>query len=164
MRIPHALRAVLLLGWMGFIFYMSAQPDSGEESGFFLRLLLGPWAAHLAPSHYEAIHHLVRKVAHFSEYAVLALILSWNLGTTAARLALSWALASAYAATDEWHQAFVPNRGPAVADVAVDSLGALAMVAFIMFWVHNRSRVARPAVPGTLPGVPANRPGDRQAD
>jgi len=34
-------------------------------------------------------------------------------------------MTSLYGASDEYHQAFVPNRNPAVSDWVADSLGAL---------------------------------------
>lgn len=42
------------------------------------------------------------------------------------RLTVSWAIAAAYAATDEFHQLFVPGRSGQVSDVILDSAGALA--------------------------------------
>ena len=80
--------------------------------------------------------HVVRKLAHFSEYAVLgglyaaAIRLSLNgrsgRGAAALRTGLPLLLGLAYAAGDEWHQAFVPGRGPAVRDVLIDFAGVLA--------------------------------------
>ena len=40
----------------------------------------------------------------------------------------AWGLATLYAATDELHQMFVAERGPALLDVCIDSAGALAGV------------------------------------
>ncbi|MNL79991.1 VanZ like family protein [compost metagenome] len=48
----------------------------------------------------------------------------------------AWAAATAYAATDEWHQAFVPGRGPALTDVGIDSLGAAT--ALLAAWLRRR--------------------------
>ena len=178
MRIQHPCRALLLVGWMGLIFALSAQPDSGTQSGALLRLLLGPLADGITADQLETLHHGVRKVAHFTEYAVLALLWAWNLGTAPGRLAWSWALTTLYAASDEWHQAFVPNRGPSPWDVVVDSTGALAMLTIIRYWLCGRSwlcgrnwlygrwhggerrdRVSRsgpgPALPGPVSGVPS---------
>jgi VanZ family protein len=44
---------------------------------------------------------------------------------TAAHLALAFAIAVVYGATDEWHQAFVPGRSSDVLDLAADAVGAL---------------------------------------
>ena len=74
---------------------------------------------------------LVRKVAHFSEYALLALSLTIHLRYRAPhwppyRMALcAWGLSTLYAVTDELHQMFVSARGPAITDVGIDSVGAI---------------------------------------
>jgi len=74
---------------------------------------------------------VLRKLAHATEYALLAFFVlraeaaghhqhhPWAL------LAGAWLVATLYAITDEWHQSFVPGRGPAVLDVILDSSGAL---------------------------------------
>lgn len=152
------LRAAILAGWMSLIFTLSAQADSGEQSDFFLRWVLGPLASHLSPEQFDAVHHLLRKAAHFTEYAILALLWVWNLGTAPGRLALAWGLATLYAASDELHQAFVPARGPSGFDVAIDSAGALAaivMVAIIRFLIHARGHAAGSSLSRPLSGVRA---------
>ena len=63
---------------------------------------------------------LLRKLAHAAEYGVLAVLL-WR------ALDNGWAafwLATAYAVTDEIHQAFVAGRHASPLDVAVDAAGA----------------------------------------
>ena len=49
----------------------------------------------------------------------------------AKQAALAWLASTAYAATDELHQMFVEDRGPALADVAIDGSGALAGILFM---------------------------------
>ncbi|MBM3271274.1 MAG: VanZ family protein [Candidatus Sericytochromatia bacterium] len=147
MRSRPLIKALLLAGWMGVIFAMSAQPSSGEDSSWLLRLLLGPLAADLRPQDFATLHHLARKFGHFAEYFILALLWAWNLGAALPRLALAWALSTLYAASDEWHQQFVPNRGPAFADVLIDSLGALAALTLLHFRIKlgrgNRRQAPR---------------------
>lgn len=81
----------------------------------------------------DLIHYCVRKAAHFSEYAVLA-ILIWRALRSDVRLIGSrgWGsqfrlvllLAALYAASDEFHQMFNSMREARVMDVVIDSLGA----------------------------------------
>ena len=70
------------------------------------------------------------KAIHFVEYGVLGVLLYRALnGESFSRrhsLLLAMILASAYAATDEWHQAFVPPRASSVMDWIADTLGAAA--------------------------------------
>ena len=63
---------------------------------------------------------LLRKAAHFTEYAVLGALLA-----RAVRELPAFAFAVAYAVTDELHQMFVPGRAGTLLDVAVDAAGAL---------------------------------------
>ncbi len=68
--------------------------------------------------------------AHFSEYAVLALLL-WQALRHTERFSpratpLAFVLAALYAISDEWHQLYVPGRYSDGRDVLVDVAGALA--------------------------------------
>ena len=118
---------------MVVIFLMSAAPGniSGEQSGLIVRMIL---AVHgiffgntpLAPETIDLIHTFVRKAAHMSEYAVLALLYLYALCKNEAKRPMRTALllCALYAATDEIHQAFVPDRGPSPIDVMIDTAGA----------------------------------------
>ena len=113
--------------WMAVIFIMSAMPGdvSGEQSGTIVRILL--W---LFPGAREAIpmlEFLVRKAAHMTEYGVLFLLYRWALSLGGVRRAGIAALVMTvcYAATDEFHQMFTPDRGPSPVDVMIDGCGAL---------------------------------------
>lgn len=105
----------------------------------------------------ELIDHFVRKSAHFCEYAVLGM-LTWgsfrwvrvvfrekrgrcyetcseaesgsrSLWANRKIEVFAWAWCICYAATDEFHQLFVPGRYGMVRDVILDSLGALTGIA-----------------------------------
>lgn len=70
------------------------------------------------------------KLLHASEYAVLAALLLAALRGVGVRpvaaVVLAVLVASAYGASDEFHQSFVPNRTADVLDWVADTLGALA--------------------------------------
>jgi VanZ family protein len=87
--------------WAGLIFGFSSVPDLGTG--------LGTWDL------------VLRKLAHFCEYAVLGVLLARAIG----REPVALAAGVAYAATDELHQSFVPGRHAAFRDVAIDSAGVL---------------------------------------
>lgn len=133
MHVKKAKAWLLCAAWMGVIYVMSAMPGdtSGTQSGMIVdlvltvvRLLFGPDAA--AAISAELIELLVRKGAHMTEYAVLfclyrrALCLSGARHPGMAALVMS----ACYAATDEWHQSFVADRGPSPVDVGIDTIGA----------------------------------------
>ena len=75
------------------------------------------------------INHGVRKTAHFLEYAVLATLLAGALyGDDKKRRIIflqAVVIAALYAASDEFHQLFVPGRAGKVGDVMIDTAGAL---------------------------------------
>jgi VanZ family protein len=104
---------------MALIFLLSAQPSLNSGLGL--------------------ADHILRKVVHFGEYALLALLWWRALRTrmsdhTATLVAL--AITSAYAATDELHQLFVHGRHGTPVDWLIDTAGAtLAMV-----WVRRNLR------------------------
>jgi len=99
---------------MAVIFFFSAQPNLNSGLGW--------------------IDHVGRKIVHASEYALLC-FLWWRALRTrldAVRALLpAWAIATAYAATDEYHQGFVAGRHSTWVDVAIDSMGA-ALFALIV--------------------------------
>ncbi len=67
----------------------------------------------------------IRKGGHFTEYAILALLFYLPLRAHPRALLIAFLLASLYAATDEWHQTFVPPRDGNPIDWLIDSSGAM---------------------------------------
>ncbi|CAA7603128.1 VanZ-like [Acididesulfobacillus acetoxydans] len=82
-------------------------------------------STHVPKRDLGSLDFVVRKAAHVTVYAVLALLLFYATGK---RALLSYGLATLYAASDEFHQIFVPGRTPAVQDVMLDSAAALVMI------------------------------------
>lgn len=72
--------------------------------------------------------HVWDKLLHTLEYGALAFLLAravWGEGLSRpAALVAAVILTSAYGATDEYHQSFVPNRSSDVADWMADTVGA----------------------------------------
>lgn len=93
----------------------------------------------------DAGHGLLRKLAHFTEFACLGMLLHWLFCMLREKL---WehlvfpALAGiAVAAVDETIQCFVPLRGPALKDVGIDTLGVTAgivIISLIMYFKRKR--------------------------
>ena len=77
----------------------------------------------------ERYHGPVRKLAHMTEYCILAVSLSIPLYAYHVRgiwlFLLAGFICVAFAATDEYHQTMVAGRGPSPRDVLIDSAGAL---------------------------------------
>ena len=97
------------------------------------------------------IHHYIRKTAHFVEYFILSLLVLRGIRSGQRATRLAWALAAigivaGYASLDEFHQSFVPDRTPAVADVLLDTTGGIAaqvIAALVLLWGHVRERRVR---------------------
>ncbi len=119
------------LAWMGVIFLLSTDAGGAEHT----RRLLLPLFRWLLPSatalQLDALHWLVRKAAHATEYAVLTFLwfralaagAGWSPGA-AAWAALGTGLG--WACLDEAHQALVRSRTASLGDIALDGAGALA--------------------------------------
>ena len=123
---------------LGLIFFFSAQnaDESTVQSNFIIRLLS------LITGDDSISDFIVRKAAHFCEFALLCFLFSFSFLYTYGRpkWILSLALTSAYAATDEFHQRFVEGRACQVMDWTIDSAGALAgLAAFaIIIWCCSK--------------------------
>lgn len=144
-RILSVIPAILL---MCFIFYMSSQEatvSTQTSTSFGRGIILIKCsltnekldALELEEQALE-IDHAVRKTAHAFEYFLLSvfvgipLIFIYDLGLSIrTKLLLEWIISAVYAASDEFHQYFVPGRSAQISDVILDSTGAFVGVVFI---------------------------------
>jgi VanZ family protein len=136
-----------VLVWMCLIFTASGDRMSFPRSSRIIAPLVRWLFPHLPD---EAVHGIVvgvRKCAHLTEYALLALLLWRALRKPPAPGAPPWqwsragwalALVALYAATDEFHQTFVPSRGGSVWDVLLDTLGGVG--GLLVVWGIGRLR------------------------
>mgnify|MGYP001100043944 CR=1 FL=1 len=85
----------------------------------------------------EKIEYPVRKAAHMTEYAILGLLsFAFYRGILKKEMRQFLAAlltAAVYAATDEFHQYFIPGRSAEVMDVCIDTLGASIGLAILFF-------------------------------
>jgi len=117
------VRWLPVLAWGLFIFTMSTSSFSALNTSRVIEPILR-WMFPLASGEtISLLHALVRKSAHFTEYAVLFWLLLQ--GPMAERPYLAFAVCVSYALLDEGHQSLVPGRTPSLWDVALDSTGAL---------------------------------------
>ncbi|MBP3542900.1 MAG: VanZ family protein [Lachnospiraceae bacterium] len=140
--------------WMGIIFWFSAQPavQSAGMSGGIVEKLQEmtanvPVIGQLFAS--EFAEHILRKGAHVAEYTVLGGLLFLcmrqylpekpesqercgragdfrRVSSLTKNQALSaFSIGVLYAASDEFHQTFVPGRSGEIKDVCIDAIGVL---------------------------------------
>ena len=76
-------------------------------------------------------HGLLRKIAHFTEFASLGFLLTWLNFMVKKPTLLALLGGFAAACTDEIIQCFVPNRGPGVLDVLIDTTGVCTGMAIL---------------------------------
>ena len=136
-----------VLIWMTLIFSASADSHSYIHSSRLIAPLLHWLFPQMPQTWVDAIVYYARKCAHLSEYALLALLL-WRAvrkpvkndprpwGWREARVALL--LVALYAASDEFHQLFVPSRDAALHDVLIDTVGGAA--GLLALWAVGRWR------------------------
>lgn len=129
---------ILALLVMAAIFFFSSQ-SGGESSGLslkvtklFSRILFFDFSS-MTPEQQNIVvsglHPFVRKLAHFSVYAVLGMcVYSFIVASGfkfSAKGFIAWVCCIIYAIGDEIHQNFVPARAMQFTDVLIDSTGAL---------------------------------------
>jgi len=114
---------------MALIFFGSTDLMSAEHTSRILTPLLRWWNPDISAAAIAQAHFFVRKAAHLTEYAILALLLGrasrgWSKDFWP-RVALTLAPAMIFALADEFHQSFVASRTASLGDVLLDCSGAL---------------------------------------
>ena len=126
---------VLVVFWMGLIFYFSHQPatESSELSSGITEAIVDVINI-IAPdndlmSSKQSLNFIIRKAAHFGVYLVLGLLLSNGLiysGVSKHKaIFMALLICILYAISDEFHQLYVTGRSGQVSDVLLDSAGSL---------------------------------------
>ena len=82
---------------------------------------------------------LLRKIAHFTEFAALGFCLTWRFGMLEKRKSNALVFGALAACVDETIQLFVPDRGPAIRDVVIDTCGVLAGMSMLLL-AHKFTR------------------------
>ena len=75
---------------------------------------------------------LLRKLAHFTEFLGLGMLLCWRFGMSGRTWRPAFLSGAAAACIDETIQRFVPGRGPSLRDVGIDSLGVLTGIGLLL--------------------------------
>ncbi len=81
------------------------------------------------------IEKVIRKLAHFSIYMVVGMLMMLLMSTYKIkqfdRIAISLITGIIYASSDEIHQLFIPGRSAMITDVMIDTLGVLVGILLI---------------------------------
>ena len=129
-----------LVVWMAFIFLFSTGGLSASNTSLIIRPLLLWLFPDISEERLALAHFMVRKAAHFTEYAILALLAARAFtGSSQKTLRRRWFLAAlllvvVYALSDEYHQTFVPARTGSIYDSFIDMSGGLTALLFFTLW------------------------------
>ena len=136
---------ILVILWMGVIFTFSSfnSSESSKQSkgiiNFFIKNVVEIFDKDLTETEelelVSSLHTPVRKLAHFSIYLVLGILVSLLLKTynftTKNIILLSILICFLYACSDEIHQLFISGRSGEFKDILIDTCGS--SVGIILF-------------------------------
>jgi VanZ family protein len=130
--------------WAALIMSLSGDQFSGASTAAWLSML--PLVRSLSPAGLETVNLIVRKCAHFVEYAVLGLLIAratlrtWPRRGALQVVLLAVALAALWASVDELHQRFWASRRTGQpADAVLDTVSASAGAAAAASVLTRRS-------------------------
>ena len=143
-----------VLIWLGFIFLGSTDLMSAEHTSRFIAPLLRWLRPDISPEGIAQVQFFVRKCAHVTEYAILAMLF-WRalrrgtslqmkailrLRSGQALFVVVWLVCAIFAAGDEFHQSFVPSRTASAYDVMIDICGALIGLTICWMFAAHANR------------------------
>jgi len=148
---------VITMMWMTVIFRMSAAPaaESSETSESVGKIICGLFIPDYDELSVEeqtnmakAIDHPVRKAAHVTEYLILGILMALlfvsadkannrNRYSKISFFVKPFTICALYAASDEFHQLFVPGRSGQVKDILIDSCGIL--IGTVIIWIVSKT-------------------------
>lgn len=141
----------LFFVWSMIISGFSAQ-NSQTSSGLSRKIaevvssmLYGTGLDTLPVQQQQNLEFFIRKLAHFSEYAVLGILLAvlvWLYKKPMVWYGICGMYCCAFASIDEWHQSFVPGRVASIKDVCIDTAGAITgifcMIVVKKYWLERK--------------------------
>jgi VanZ family protein len=141
-----------LLLWMAFISFASTGEFSAANTSRIIGPLLRWLFPNISPEQIAHAHFLIRKAAHFTEYAICAFLAARALSVSSRRVLrrgwffISLLLVIAYALFDEYHQSFVASRTASIYDSLIDMSGGLCALLLYALWRKRRTRAGGDAV------------------
>ncbi len=121
---------LVTVAWAAQIYRFSTATFGGVFTTWLLSQILRLLHMKVTLLTFAMLHHLMRKCAHVTEYALFSMLLYYSLGGSRRR---EWRrkpaigallIAGVYSLGDEFHQLHVPGRGPSIFDSGIDTLGA----------------------------------------
>jgi VanZ family protein len=130
----------LVFLWCGLIYFFTESPAfTGENTAKVIEYIaqyLGLEITNQKDAGVFSWNFMIRKFAHLSVFGVLAFLVWKAMNPHRFAYIIAWSFATVYAATDEWHQSFQPDRSPMVSDVMIDSAGAALALLLIRLYLR----------------------------
>jgi VanZ family protein len=142
------MNCVSVLIWAVVIFILSTDSFSSVHTTVIVASPLLNFFPALSIADVETIELLIRKLAHWSEYFILSMLLARTLKARSSdfvtKQQMMWAvvLVAIYAVSDEFHQSFVPSRTASAVDVLIDTSGAVGAILFSYLYNQRATRTA----------------------
>jgi len=125
------------VAWAVVVFYLSTERFGSDFSQALVAQALMLLHISVSPRTFHILDTLLRKIAHITEYGILAFLVYGSFGE---QQPFRWRLRQAiwcvgivglYSLTDELHQRYVPGRHASLVDCGIDIAGAAIAVIVI---------------------------------
>ena len=132
--------------WIFVVLGLGSGIGSMKETSRIIRPLLEFLFPHASPETLTYYHGIIRKLAHLTEYAVLAFLAIRALSATTVpkfkeyRFAIAVLIVLAVASLDEFHQSFEAARTSTPWDVTLDVIGGGIAATFLYFLDRRKTR------------------------
>ncbi len=123
LQLVRVTSALLVCSWIAMIYFLSSQSSVDIGIDFAMK----------------------DKLFHMAAYGLLGLFIMGTMrpseiGYSYNQVALTTLIATIYGITDEWHQAYVPNRNSDPMDIIADCIGALLVTLAARAFINRRLR------------------------
>lgn len=123
MKKKNIVSYIITIFWMILIFTMSSfdATKSSNQSNFIVNII-----SHILNiNNISLLSIIIRKLAHFTEYLILGILISNTINKTHKKYLLALIICFLYAVSDEIHQIYVPGRSCQITDMIIDTTGSL---------------------------------------
>lgn len=138
---------------MCFILWMSTETFSSQNTSSWIKIVLHLSVSNISSQEIALINAFIRKAGHVIEYFILGLFLFRALrGDYTVSWKWRWSffaviVLTLWAATDEFHQSFVPTRTASAVDVGIDAAGGMLAQIVSALWHRYRKKRISTALP-----------------
>ena len=134
MKNKNKINIMLVILWMILIFIMSSYngDNSSNQSNFIVDIISNIFNI----NNIEILSLIIRKLAHFTEYFILGLLVYNMIHNLNKNKYLSIIICILYAISDEIHQIFVPGRNCHIIDILIDSIGSITGI-YLLYLIYK---------------------------